>query len=258
MPTHPDARAADLPAGGSGRQIPDPGFGSDDGSPDPALRDALARHARGAASAYDVVAALAATRLLVPVVAVLDSVQDEVAEPVAGAAALRREKDSHLATASLLQPDGRRALIAFTGLDAMAAWDAAARPVAASAARAAAAALQDDSDAIVLDLGGPHPFAVPGAAVAALADGRPWYPIHADPQVRRGIEAVVAGLPGVHGVSIERGTGDVELLVTLSHDPAMSPAAVVDVATRAGHDVATLPVVRQRLTGSAAIAVRPA
>ncbi len=143
----------------AGVRLPDPGFAGDDGSADPALAGALAEHAAGALSSHDVVAALAGARLLVPVVAVLD-------EAEVGADGLRRDKDSHMATVSLLNPDGRRGLLAFTSTATLAAWQSDARPVAATSQRVAQAALQEGADAVLLDVAGPVRFPVEGARAA--------------------------------------------------------------------------------------------
>ncbi len=121
-----------------GMAIPEPEFADDDGSPDPALAEALALHALGEARLSDVVRVLHGKRLMAPLMAVLDSVEDDV---VAGAPG-PGEKDSHMATVSLVSPDGRRGLLAFTSVGSMAAWDPAARGIPASAARVAGAALE--------------------------------------------------------------------------------------------------------------------
>src|SRR5204863_2813758 len=58
-----------------------------------------------------------------------------------------------MAIITLVAPDGRRALPLFTSVEALAAWDPAARPVPVSAARAAQAALADGCQVAVVDLG---------------------------------------------------------------------------------------------------------
>ena len=110
------------------------------------------------------VAALAGARLLVPVVAVLD-------EAEVGADGLRRDKDSHMATVSLLNPDGRRGLLAFTSTATLAAWQSDARPVAATSQRVAQAALQEGADAVLLDVAGSG--ALPDRGGSAAGAGPP-------------------------------------------------------------------------------------
>jgi hypothetical protein len=148
----------------AGRRIPDPGFAGDDGTGDPALRAALGAYAADPARQIDVLVALPAARLLVPVVAVLGEL--EVDE-----SGLAHDKTSDMATALLTGRDGRQALLAFTGLDTLAAWRPDARPVPVTAAVAARSAIQEGAAALVLDLAGPTSYAVEGQALEGLARG---------------------------------------------------------------------------------------
>jgi hypothetical protein len=146
------------------RRIPDPGFAGDDGARDPALRAALAAYAVEPGRQIDVLLALQAARLLVPVVAVLGEVEvDETG--------LAHDKTSDMATALLTGRDGRKALLAFTGLDTLAAWRAEARPVPVPAAVAARSAMQEGASALVLDVAGPTTYAVEGDLLDGLARG---------------------------------------------------------------------------------------
>lgn len=136
--------------------IPDPGFAGDDGAVSPELAAALDRVAGGAPLEV-AVAAVCDTRLLVPVV------------PLAG--------DGHgsgadMAAVLLTGRDGRRALLAFSGMASLRAWDAAARPVPVTASRAAQAALAEGAAALVVDVAGPVQVPVEGAALRRVADGQ--------------------------------------------------------------------------------------
>ena len=151
-----------------GTRIPDPGFAGDEGAADPALVGALAAYdaapddqERYAAA----LTALAAARLLVPVVAVLG----ELGRTGVDDAGLTHDKSSDMAAVLLTGRDGRRALLAFTGLETMTRWRADARPVPVTARDAAIAALGDGADALMVDLAGPVPLAVEGRLLRALA-----------------------------------------------------------------------------------------
>ena len=146
------------------RRIPDPGFAGDEGSGDPALRVALAAYAVDPGRQVDVLLALQSARLLVPVVAVLGELEVD-------AQGLAHDKTSDMATALLTGRDGRQALLAFTGLDTLAAWRADARPVPVTTALAARSALQEGAVALVLDVAGPTSYAVEGEVLDALARG---------------------------------------------------------------------------------------
>ncbi|GAA3676555.1 hypothetical protein GCM10022237_39980 [Nocardioides ginsengisoli] len=145
----------------------------DDGSADRALATALAADAGDATGAsYPVVlAALATARLLVPVVAVLGEVE-------VGDDGLARDKTSDMAAVLLTGADGRMALLAFTDLTTLAAWDPQARPVPVAAHLAAATAVQEGAAALVVDVAGPHPFVVEGDDLVRIASG--WRPVRLD------------------------------------------------------------------------------
>jgi hypothetical protein len=144
--------------------IPDSGFAGDLGDADPALRTALAAYAEAAsptaAHGAAVFAALARARLLVPIVALLESRSDQLAGG---------EKESAMATVLLDGGGGRRALLAFTGVASLAAWRTDARPAPVRAPAAARSALAESADTLLVDPAGPVPFAVAGADLRALA-----------------------------------------------------------------------------------------
>jgi hypothetical protein len=124
------------------------GAPDDTGSADPALTAALAAYAADPAREPEVLAALARARLLVPVVA-------EPGETEVGPDGLARDKSADLASVLMRGSDGRLALLAFTGLEALQRWDPHARPVPVLARTAALAALQDGAEALLIDLAGP-------------------------------------------------------------------------------------------------------
>jgi hypothetical protein len=159
MSEHPSPAPGD-----PGRRIPDPGFAGDTGADDPVLRAALTAYAADPERHLDVFAALQGTRLLVPVVAVL-------AEAEVDDAGLTHDKTSDMATALLTGRDGRRALLAFTGLDTLAAWRPDARPVPVAATLAARSAIQEGASALVVDVAGPAAYAVEGELLEGLARG---------------------------------------------------------------------------------------
>jgi hypothetical protein len=65
---------------------------------------------------------------------------------------------------------GRTGLLAFTGVDSLAAWDPSARPVPSRGTDTARAAIDDGAHALVIDVAGPHRVVLSGLALAALAD----------------------------------------------------------------------------------------
>ena len=179
-------------------------FHGDRGAADPRVTAALAAYQAGQGSEQAALTALAATRLLVPVLAVLTN-----------GTATQGDKDSEMMLPKLIGRDGRPAVIAFTSLDALARWRSEARPVPTEADRVWRAAVADGC-AVVIDVAGPVPLAVEGARLTALADGRPVPPPHEDPDVRAEVEAAVADEPAIEGFSLSAGRADgVDLAVSL-------------------------------------------
>jgi hypothetical protein len=149
------------------RRIPDPGHAGDDGRADPEVREALEAYASAPETAGTHARALAAlqhTRLLVPVVAVLGDAQ-------VGDDGLARDKSSDMATVLMRGRDGRTALLAFTGTDALTRWDPQARPVPVAAPQAAEAAVHDGAAALLVDVAGPYPLVVEEMDLRSLAEG---------------------------------------------------------------------------------------
>jgi hypothetical protein len=165
-------------------------FREDDGAAYPRVTVALAAYYAGQGSEQDALTALAAARLLVPVVAVL-----------ADGSAAEGDKNSQMVLPTLIGRDGRPAVLAFTGLDTLARWRPNARPVPAESDRVWRAAVADGC-AVVIDVAGPVPVAVEGTRLAALAAGQPVPAAYEDGDVRAEIEAAVAAEPVVAGVSM--------------------------------------------------------
>jgi hypothetical protein len=111
---------------------------------------------------------------------------------------------SEMSLPTLVGRDGRSAIPVFTCVDALARWDAQARPVPAQAALVWRAAV-DGSCAVVVDVAGPVPLAVDGARLAALADGRPVPRPYEDPDVLDAVRAVAAGQPAIAGWRVADG-----------------------------------------------------
>ncbi|GGL25692.1 SseB family protein [Phycicoccus endophyticus] len=203
------------------------GFEGDDGRADPSVRRALS-----GTDDLALVRAVEAARLLVPV----------VAEPAA-----------EMSGVTLVAPDGRRALPVFTGVDALAAWDAAARPVPVTPARAAQAAVAEGCEVLVVDVAGPVSRVLRPSMVWALAQERPWEPAPTDPFVARAVAAAVAGEPDVEHHALEEGRppGEGVLGVVLGLRPGLAAEEVRALASRVGERLATDGELRARVDGLA-------
>lgn len=118
------------------RSLAAPAFPDDDGSTDPTLAAALGDD-------LAVLDVFGGARVFVPIIAMLGEV------PADG------DKNSDMAAILMTGVDGRKALLAFSSVATMAAWDPQARPVPIRGRDAARAALDEGAAAILLDLAGP-------------------------------------------------------------------------------------------------------
>lgn len=204
----------------------DPSFRNDDGSADPVATAALTAFASGQGSEHAALTALASGRLLVPVLAVMaDQITDPAAHddarPTCGAeadlgdlGADRAEQATEMAMPTLIGLDGRRAVPAFTCLDALHRWQHHARPVPAAAAMVWRAAA-DESCAVVIDVAGPVPLAVEGARLTALARGEAVPTPEEDPDIRDAVAAALADEPDVAGFQLGPGDAGRDLTIGL-------------------------------------------
>ena len=187
----------------------------DTGEAAPAVRTALAAYADGTGTEHAALTALAAARLLVPIVAVLAEAADD-----------GTEKETEMALPTLIGNDGRRAVIAFTGADTLRRWQQDARPVPVAARQVWPAAL-GEADAVVIDVAGPVQLVVEGARLRALANGEPPPLPHEDPDIRAEIAAVTPDF------TLAPGGPGADLAITLgTTDMAQAREAAQRIATR--------------------------
>ena len=188
----------------------------DTGEADPAVTAALTAYAAGTGAEHAVLTAIAAARLLVPVVAVLAEANDD-----------GTEKETEMALPTLIGNDGRKAVIAFTGTLAIKRWRADARPVPVPAPSLWPAVAAEQAEAVVVDVAGPVPLVIEGARLRALANGAPPPLPYEDADIRAEVAAVTGDF------ALEPGTQGAELTIALkATDPAGARAAAEQIAAR--------------------------
>jgi hypothetical protein len=148
-----------------------------------------------------------------------------------GPRGLRRDKSSEMALPTLIGADGRAALPAFTCMDSLARWRPDARPVPVSAAQVWQTGAQEAS-AVVVDVAGPVPFAVDGARLAALAEGRPAPEPHDDPDVMALVRGLVTAEPAIAGFGLQPGRHGTDLTICLVPGPTVTQAQMRDAVER--------------------------
>ncbi|MGB4136127.1 MAG: SseB family protein [Microbacterium sp.] len=196
-----------------GRRFHANAHSADDGSADPALLVALTRFRAGEGSQTEVVDAFRAARVLIPLVA-------EKGDEGTGPTGLKVDKTQELSIVTVAAPDGRTVQPVFSSVQAMARWDATARPIPFEAVRVALAASAEDTDLIVLDPGSETEFVLRRPAVWAVAQEQPWEPSFLSPEVFTALQASVAHELAVIDVHVGAGDPDArmrgpELIVTL-------------------------------------------
>lgn len=229
---HDDAAATDSAgAPWAGRRFEPNPFSGDDGSADEALADALRRFHAGGVSPVAVIEAYRGARLLIPLVA-------EKGDEGIGVHGLPVDKTQELSIVTVAAPDGRRVLPVFSSVATMTAWDPAARPVPADGRRTATAAVQDQTDLIVLDPGSATEFVIRRPAVWAIAQDTAWEPSHLSPDVFAGFQESIGG---------ELAVLDLALADADPRALGRGPELLVEVELMPGLDRAELDVVLQRL-----------
>ena len=123
--------------------------------------------------------------------------------------------------------DGRRALLAFSGVDSLAEWDPSARPVARVGYAVAQSALEQELDALIVDVSGPVPTAIDGTLLALLAIG----PNREEllDQTLDEVVAELAQLPGISAASWDDTDEDVTITISISEPIGNLGAAITEV-----------------------------
>ena len=266
----------------------DPRYRDDHGDADPAVAAALAAYAAGTGGEHAVLIALTGSRLLVPVVAVLDDEliapadeqegpPGELPQPAAahggtggqaghlthgahGAVGPRGlpvqgEKASEVAIPSIIGRDGRPALPAFTCIDAFRRWRPDARPVPVPAFGVWQSAVQE-SCAVVIDIAGPVPLAIEGARLAVMAAGGQPPAMHEDPDVWQQVAAAAAAVaPGIR-VRLSVAPDGLDFAVELAPPAGATRPVPEHVASQIAEAVTAR--LADRVRAGVAVIVRPA
>lgn len=209
-------------------------FPGDDGSTPAHLAEALRAHRAGQdPHRRGLVAALATSRVLVPIMAV-------ATETGTTAHGLTGDNGADMAMVSITAPDGTTVLPLFTSVGRLSEWRGDARPVPVVAPQAAQAAVQEGCTALLLDAATPEaeggPVLLPRSVLWALAQGREWIPPHEDGELAAELERVgTSASPAVLGLAARAGErAEVDLHLRLRPGlTAEQVSAVVQLVTQA-------------------------
>jgi hypothetical protein len=225
-----------------GKEIPESIFADDDGSADAVLAQALIRHGRGKAHLSEVVEALAYARVLVPVLASGN-------QRVVGKHGLEQDEVASAGVVAVELPDGRSALPVFTDVDAMRAWNPAARPIPAEGPRAALAAVAEGWSVLLINPAR-ETVAIPRPAVWALGRGEVWRPAVVGGSVAPEVRAAVRDAVTLDGSLLEAdavpGT-HAEVAVVLGLAPGLDRDELNALVARVQEELAASEVVAERV-----------
>ena len=203
-------------------------FADDDGSTPAALAAALSAQLPRPQFLRELVAAIAATRLIVPVPAhgleePAAAVAVEIGKP-GGHKPHQNDPAQDAASLALHLDDGHIAMPVFSSQADMQAWRSDVRPVPVSPQRAAQVACLSTDQLWVLDPGS-RDLRLPRPAVVALAGGEEWVPSWRNEPVQAEVRAQLQEIDGVTGVAFGPGE-DAELRVFIRIDAAGGRAGV--------------------------------
>ncbi|SEW25021.1 SseB protein N-terminal domain-containing protein [Austwickia chelonae] len=225
----------------SGRTLSPSPFSTDEGRSDPRLVRSLAQvgsadPSQRARAEAEMMGILASSRVVLPLLAL----------PDAGNGTDLGE----MATALLVAPDGSKALPFFTGVEALARWDARARPVPMMAGQAAQAALAEEGcHAAVVDVADQHATVVRMSQLWALALREVWVPTDRDPVVCEAVRAAAEGVQGVRAASVVVGWVGLPgvLRVEVEVLPGLGGEALDEALLAVGENLSAEPDVRRRI-----------
>ena len=215
----------------AGRTFETNAAAEDDGTAPEHLIEAIRRFRARELGEAEVVDALRSSRLLVPLVAELGADgRDEHGH----------DKTQELSIVTVVGPDGRTVLPAFTSVAAMSAWNPRARPIPVLAQRVALAAASEQTDLVVVDATSATEFVIRRPALWAMAQEQPWTPCYLDEAVLDAFADSAAGEAAVRSVALAAGDSDSRLA---------GPELVVVLTLAPGLDQARLDALFERLQG---------
>ena len=227
----------------SGRHFEANTSADDDGSAPEHLIEAIRRFRARELGEAEVIEALRTARLLIPLVAHLG--EDGLNEH-------GHDKTQELAIVTVVGPDGRTVLPAFSSVAAMSAWNPRARPIPADATRVALAAAHEQTDLVVIDATSATEFAIRRPALRALATGEGWIPSYLDEQVLDAFAAAATGEPAARSVALSAGDPDArlagpELVVQLTLAPGLTQTELAALLATLQQRWAASPIIADRV-----------
>jgi len=157
-----------------------------------------------------------------------------------GAIVAKKDENVEMMQALFSSNDGRVAMPVFTSLDELTKWNKEARPLPLNANDFAQQTIEQELDAIIVDIASAHRFVIKGYMLSCLANKQDWDYPHQDLEVIETIKRICQRLENVSKIEITKGV-DCDLYVNI-----YGPSKLADEVISLGKEIAGQEIIRER------------
>ena len=157
-----------------------------------------------------------------------------------GAIIAKKDENVEMLQALFSSNDGRVAMPVFTSLAELTKWNKEARPLPLMANDFAQQTIDQELDAIIVDIASDHRFVIKGYMLNCLAKNQDWNYPHQDLEVIETIERICQRLENVSKIEITKGV-DCDLYVNI-----YGPSNLADEVINLGKEIADQEIIRER------------
>lgn len=157
-----------------------------------------------------------------------------------GAIVAKKDENVEMMQALFSSNDGKIAMPVFTSLDELTKWNKEARPIPLLANDFAQQTIDQELDALILDIASDHRFVVQGYMLGCLAKNQEWNYPYQDSEIIEIIEKICHRLEDVRKVEITKGV-DCDLHVNI-----YGPPNLADQVIGLGKEIAEQEIIRER------------
>jgi len=152
----------------------------------------------------------------------------------------KKDENVEMMQALFSSNDGRVAMPVFTSLAELTKWNKEARPLPLIANDFAQQTIDQELDAIIVDIASDHRFVIKGYMLNCLAKNQDWNYPHQDLEVIETIERICQRLENVSKIEITKGV-DCDLYVNI-----YGPSNLADEVINLGKEIADQEIIRER------------
>ena len=157
-----------------------------------------------------------------------------------GAIVAKKDENVEMMQALFSSNDGKVAMPVFTSLDELTKWNKEARPIPLLSNDFAQQTIDQELDALILDIASDHRFVIQGYMLSCLAKNQEWNYPHQDLEVKETIEKICLKLKKISKVEITKGV-DCDLHVNI-----FGPPDLADEVIGLGKEIAEQEIIRER------------